>query len=325
MEATTTEIVKPTALEPGDTVGLVAPGSPLFEKHRTLIEAREKMHNLGFKTKAGKNIFKKKGYLAGTVGERAQDLHDMFEDDEVQAIIAIRGGYGSGQLLPHLDYELIRKHPKILVGYSDITSLLLGIHAMTGLVTFHGPVAISTFTDYTRKYFMNVLTKSEPVGAVEDAPYESNLQTSNRVWTLREGIAEGRLTGGNLTLIISTLGTPWEIDTKDRILFIEEIGEEPYDLDRMLNHLKQAGKFDHCRGVFFDGLNAIEPSSYRPAFNSTLSVEDIISDVFRDYDFPVCLGISIGHIKDKPTLPIGIAAQLDAGAGRIRITEPAVR
>lgn len=315
----------PPALKKNDLIGLVTPASPLFEGHRTLIEAEEKMNNLGFRTRRGKNIFKKKGYLAGTVEDRIQDLHEMFEDDAVKAIMAIRGGYGSGQLLPHLDYGLIRKHPKILVGYSDITSLLLGIHKKTGLVTFHGPVAISTFTDYTRKYFLKVLTEPEKIGLIEDAPYEANLQTSNRVWTFRAGASEGALTGGNLTLMISTLGTPFEIETRDRILFIEEVGEEPYDLDRMLNHMKQAGKFEKCRGVFFDGLNDVETSSYRPSFNSSLSVEEVIEGVFRDFDFPVCVGLSIGHIKHKPTLPIGINVKLDGDAGKIAILEPAVR
>ena len=132
-------------------------------------------------------MIKKHGYLAGTAQQRVDDLHSMFLDTEVKAIMAIRGGYGSAQLLPLLDYKLIGSHPKILIGYSDITSLLIGIYEKTGLVTFHGPVAISTFTDFTKEYFLKAVTSSDPVGAIADAPYHDNLQTSNRVWTYRSG------------------------------------------------------------------------------------------------------------------------------------------
>ncbi len=317
-------LIKPPALHPGDTIGLVTPASPLFEAHQILIEASEKMKALGFKVKPGKNIFKKWGYLAGTIEERIADLHDMFADDQVKAIIAVRGGYGSAQLLPHLDYQLISAHPKILVGYSDITSLIVGIHERTGLVTFHGPVAVSTFTDYTKKYFLNTLGSTTAVGEIADAPYDENLQTSNRVWTYRPGVVSGHLMGGNMTLLQATIGTPHEFDSDGAILFFEDIGEEPYDLDRMLTHFKQAGKFDKCRGVFFDRMPDVKPADYKPAYNSTLSVEDVIDEIFKDFDFPVCLGLSIGHIKNKPTLPLGIRARLDAGKGRIALLEPAV-
>ncbi len=318
------KIIKPPALNSGDTIGLVTPASSLFEGHRTLIDVQEKLHNLGFKTKIGKNVLRRKGYLAGSIEDRVEDLHTMFKDDAVSAIMAIRGGYGSAQLLPFLDYSLIKRNPKILVGYSDITSLLIGIYEKTGLVTFHGPVAVSTFTDYTKKYFLDVLEKPEAVGEIVDAPYEDNLQTSNRVWTVKPGAAEGRLMGGNLTLLQMTLGTPYEFDSKDAIIFIEEVGEEPYDLDRMLTHLKLAGKFDHCKGVFFDKLNSVHPADYEPGFYSSRSVESVIQETFKEFDFPVCVGISIGHIKDKPTLPIGIRAGLDADTGKISLLEAAV-
>ncbi|NOX87839.1 MAG: LD-carboxypeptidase [Calditrichaeota bacterium] len=318
------QIIKPPALKPGDTIGLITPASPLFEFHRTVIEVTEKIQNLGYKVKLGKNIGKKLGYLAGTIQERVEDLHQMFKDDDVKAIMAIRGGYGSGQLLPYLDYKLIRSHPKILIGYSDITSLLLGIHAQTGLVTFHGPVAVSTFTDYTRNYLNRILgSKSAPID-IEDAPFEENLQTTNRIWTFRGGAAEGRLIGGNLTLFQATIGTPFEPDTKGAVLFFEEVSEEPYDLDRMLNHLKSAGKFDRCKAVIFDKLPSVEPADYKPAFRNTLSVEEIIEQVFKDYDFPVCVGFSLGHIKNKPTLPLGITARLNADSAHLQLTEAAV-
>lgn len=318
-------VLRPNALKPGDVFGLITPASPLFEGNRTKMEARLNLESLGFTVKFSKNVLKKRGYLAGTVQERTSDLHEMFADPEVKAIMAIRGGYGSAQLLPHLDYKLIKKNPKILVGYSDFTSLLLGIHKKTGLVTFHGPVSISTFTDYTKKYFLDTLGKTEPIGQIDSTEFSSDADPIDLVWSYNKGIGEGRLIGGNLTLLQTTIGTPYEFNTDDAILFIEEIGEEPYNLDRILHHFKQAGKFDKCRGVFFDRLDSAKPANYQPAFNSTLSVEEIIDDVFKDFNFPVCVGFSIGHIKDKPTLPIGIKARLDADKGQISLLEAAVR
>ncbi len=318
------EIIKPPALKAGDTIGLVTPASPPFEMQQTLIEAQEKIGNLGFQVKLGRNVGKKWGYLAGSDRERVQDLHEMFLDDEIKAIMAIRGGYGSGRLLKFLDYKLIHSHPKIFQGYSDITSLLIGIHQKTGLITFHGPVAVSTFSDYTRSCFFNVLTKSEPAGEIADAPFNENLQSTNRVWTIKSGIGTGPLTGGNLTLICATLGTPYEIETEGRILFIEDVGEEPNDLDRYLTHLDNAGKLEVCAGIIFDRMSAVKPSDYKPGYYSYLSKEEIIGDRLSKYNIPACLGSSLGHVANKPTLPLGVKAQLDADSGRLSLLESAV-
>jgi len=317
-------IIKPPALKMGDTLGLVTPASPPFEMQQTMTEAREKMENLGFKVRFGHHVGEKWGYLAGSDQSRAADLHDMFEDKQIKGIIAIRGGYGSGRLLKHLDYDLIRQNPKILLGYSDITSLLIGIHQITGLVTFHGPVATSTFTDYTKKYFYKTLTETSPVGEIEDTPYDDNLQTSNRIWTINTGSCQGPLVGGNLTLICTTLGTPYEIETEGRILFIEDVGEEPNDLDRYLMHLDNAGKLENCAGIFFDRMSNVRPSDYKPGYFTNLSKEEIIGDRLARYRIPACLGVSIGHIANKPILPLGITAKLDAGKGRISLLESAV-
>jgi len=318
------KLIQPVRLQKGDTVGLITPASRPFEIERAKIEAKEKMEALGFKVKFGKNVDKIWGYLAGSDEERISDIHDFFEDNDVKAIITIRGGYGTARLLKHLDYDLIKNNPKILLGYSDITSLLIAIYQQTGLVTFHGPVATSTFSDFTTKYFYKTLTEPNPVGEIEDAPYSENLQQTNRVWTVNGGKAKGRLIGGNLTLISSSLGTPYEIDTKEKILFIEEVGEEPYDLDRMLTQLYNAGKLDECSAVVFDRMEKVKTSDYGPGYSSSLSVEDVIKDRFKEYDYPVCFGLSFGHIKDKPTLPIGIEAELDADKGRLSLLESAV-
>ncbi|TFG99873.1 MAG: LD-carboxypeptidase [Calditrichales bacterium] len=318
------ELIKPQRLKAGDTVGLITPASPLFEAHQVMIEAVEKMENLGFKVKVGRNVYKKWGYLAGSDEDRLADLHEMFADAEVRAVIAVRGGYGSGRLLKHIDYDLIRNNPKIFHGYSDITSLLIGIQKMTGLVTFHGPVAVSTYTDYTKKYFYKALMETEPIGEIEDIPYDENLQTSNRVWTLKGGRGQGRLTGGNLTLIAASMGTPYEIDTQDSILFIEEVGEEPQVLDRYLTQLDNAGKLETCKGIVFDRMESVHPADYKPGYYSTLSKEEIITDRLKKYAIPCCIGLSLGHVSNKPTLPLGLRCELDADGGRLRILESGV-
>jgi muramoyltetrapeptide carboxypeptidase len=318
-------IIKPPKLNKGDTVGLITPASSLFEAHQEIIEAREKMTNLGYRVKLGKHVFKKWGYLAGSDEERLDDIHTMFKDPEVKAIIAIRGGYGSGRLLKNLDYQLIKENPKIIHGYSDITSLLIGIHQMTGMITFHGPVARSTYTDYTKKYFYKALANSDPIGEIEDAPYEENLQTSNRIWTIQEGVGQGRLTGGNLTLIASLMGTPYEIDTKDKIIFIEEVGEEPQVLDRYLTQLDNAGKLEQCNGIVFDRMKSVHPDDFRSSYYSTLSKEEIIADRVKKYNIPACIGLSLGHIANKPTLPLGAECRFDANVGRLTILTSGVK
>jgi muramoyltetrapeptide carboxypeptidase len=195
---------------------------------------------------------------------------------------------------------------------------------MTGMVTFHGPVAVSTFTEYTKRYFYQTLMETKAVGDIEDAPYDENLQTSNRVWTINSGSCEGPLAGGNLTLICATLGTPYEIETAGRILFIEEVGEEPNDLDRYLTHLDNAGKLEECAGILFDRMNAVKPADLKPGYYSNLSKEEIINDRLSKYRIPACMGLSIGHIANKPTLPLGINARLDAGSGKLSLLESAV-
>ena len=317
-------IIKPPRLDQGDTVGLITPASPLYEAHQTIIEAVEKMKNLGYQVKLGKHVYKKWGYLAGSDEDRLEDIHTMFADPEVKAIIAIRGGYGSGRLLKYLDYDLIRKNPKIFHGYSDITSLLIGIQQMTGLVTFHGPVAISTYTDYTKKYFYKALNQTEPIGEIEDAPFEENLQTSSRIWTVNGGIGTGKITGGNLTLIASLMGTPYEMITKDKILFIEEVDEEPQVLDRYLTQLDNAGKLEECKGIVFDRMKSVHPADFKPGYYSTLSKEEIIANRIQRYNIPTCIGLSLGHIANKPTLPLGVQCRLNADEGRITVLEGAV-
>ncbi|MBN1351688.1 LD-carboxypeptidase [candidate division KSB1 bacterium] len=316
-------IIKPPRLNPGDTIGIIAPASTPFEAS-AIREGKEAMESLGFKVKLGKYVRKKYGYLAGIDKQRLKDLHDMFEDDAVRAIITIRGGYGSGRLLDKIDYNLIQRKPKILVGYSDISALHLGIHKMTNLVTFHGPVALSTFNEYSTNYFMKILTSSTAIGKIEEPPRDNPRQLSSGYEAIREGLASGPLIGGNLTMVTATLGTPFEIVTKGKIVFLEEVGEEPYDLDRMLTQLSLAGKLADAAGIVIDKCAKCGPAEYKPAFSNTLSIEEVIHDRLHDLKCPVLFGFSLGHVANKPTLPLGIMATLDTYSGTLSIDESAV-
>lgn len=313
-------IIKPPRLQPGDTLGVIAPGSPVFEPGE-IREGVRALEALGFRVKIGKNVAKKRGYLAGTDAERAEDVMHMFADEQVKGIVALRGGYGCVRILPLLDYELIKKHPKVLLGYSDITSLLFAVQQMTGLVTFHGPVALSSYTEYTRSYFFKILTQSEAVGKIENPPdtFPIRIPTQASVAQI-----SGRLTGGNLSLVASSLGTPYAIETENRLLFLEEVGEEPYHLDRFLTQLLLAGKLGACAGIVIDRCKKCGPAEYKPAFNNTLSVEEVMHDRLSGLNVPVLFGLSFGHIADKPVLPLGIAATLDLNEGWLALSESAV-
>jgi muramoyltetrapeptide carboxypeptidase len=318
-----THLIKPPKLKSGDTVGLIAPASAPFEP-ATIREGVETLQSLGFKVKTGKNIKEKYGYLAGNDEKRVADLHEMFKDIEVRAIIALRGGYGSMRLLNLIDYNLIKNNPKIFTGYSEITSLNLGIYHKTGLVTFHGPVAISSFSKYTKEYFWKILSSTEPAGEIKHPDPDNTLHPTAHLNTIRPGKATGRLIGGNLTLFTALLGTPYEVETKDAILFLEETGEEPYDVDRMLTQLLLAGKLDHVAGIVFDKCPNCKPGDYKPAFYNTLSLEEVLEDRLGKLRCPVLYGLNVGHEADKPTLPMGIKVTLDADRKVLIFEEAAV-
>lgn len=315
--------IKPPRLQPGATVGLITPASPAFEP-TTIRAGIQTLQSLGFRVKTGDHIAQKWGYLAGSDADRLHDLHQMFQDDEVQAIICLRGGYGSMRLLPQIDYALIKKHPKIFVGYSDITALNLAIYQQTGLITFHGPVAISSFSSYTTEYFMKIVTLSEPLGQISRPKPDNPLRPTAYLNTIQPGRATGRLVGGNLTILTALLGTRFEVDTTDAILFLEETGEEPYDVDRMLTQLLLAGKLDQVAGVVFDRCPDCQPRDYKPAFPNTFSLEEVVIERLQDCNCPVLFGLALGHEADKPTLPLGITVTLDADQQVLSFDEAAV-
>ncbi len=317
------DMLRPKALRRGDTVGLVTPGTYVSEPERlSLIEPTMKF--FGLRAKMGKNAGKRMGTYRSSIDERLDDLHAMFRDKEVKAIVCIRGGYGASQLLDRLDYDLIRRNPKIFLGYSDITALHLGINKHSRLVTFHGPMIVSDFSAYTQKYFTKALFETTPIGKVTNPGDQTSLRPSHPLRAIRPGTASGQLVGGNLTLIATTLGTPYEIETRGRILFLEDVDEQPYSLDRMLTQLRLAGKFEQATGVIFGECADCKPRDYKPSFASPFSVGEVLDNILGDLKIPVLSGMTIGHTGDQLTLPLGVMATLDATGGTLDIKEAGV-
>ncbi len=313
------KIIKPKRLKKGDTVALIAPASGVepeeFEK------ALQNLGDLGFKTKIGKNARARNGFLAGTDKERLADLHQAFADVEVKAIWCVRGGYGAGRLLPALDFNLIKKNPKILIGYSDITALHTAIHQNTGLVTFHGPTGAATFSDYAKNHLINTLTNPSAPYRVELSPdnvvKESNLFKTE---TIFRGKCRGRLIGGNLSLLSALAGTPFGLrNTQGRILFTEDVGEQPYRIDRMLTQLRQSIDLRRLAGI---ALGIFEDCNPKAAGSQSLI--DVLKDRLGDLGIPVVYGLSFGHIRDQFTLPIGIQAELDTETATLTFLETGV-
>jgi muramoyltetrapeptide carboxypeptidase len=319
LAAKPSRVVKPKRLSEGDTLGLVLPASNEMAAD-DIAWGREQLEALGFKVVMGRHAYDRHGYFAGTDRDRAADVNRMFADKDIDGIVCYTGGWGTPRMLPFLDYDLIARNPKVIIGFSDITALINTIYQKTGLVTFHGPVAGSTFTEYSAENFRKVVMTAEPAGLLEPPEKRPSelVDRTNRIIHLAPGKASGRLVGGNLTLIAATMGTPYEIDTAGAILFLEDIREEIYRVDRMLTQLALGGKFDRAAGIVFGRCTECQT---RP---SGFSLEDILRDRFGSLPVPAISGLSFGHIQDKLTLPIGIMATLDADAGTLSIDEAAV-
>ncbi|WP_243302234.1 S66 peptidase family protein [Geothrix oryzisoli] len=312
--------VKPRRLKAGATVGLVSPASATWVTEELAI-VQETVEALGLKARLGKHVLDRYGYLAGKDADRAADLNEMFADDSVDAILCVRGGWGCNRLLPLLDYKTIAAHPKVLLGYSDITSLLTAIHAKTGLVTFHGPVGASTWNAYSLAYARRVLFDAEAV--VMDNPKNKgdNLAvTQDRVQTITPGTASGRLLGGNLTVLTAMLGSDYLPDWQGAILFLEDTNENIYRIDRMMTQLKLAGVLDKIAGCVFGKCTKCSPGEG----HGSLTLEEVLNDHLKPLKIPAWYGAMIGHIDNKFTVPVGIRAQIDAGRGTITMLEPAV-
>jgi len=311
-------LIKPRRLRRGDVIGLITPGSYISDA--SLEKAVSNLESLGFRVKPGKNIRERYGFVAGTDEQRLSDLHAMFEDNQVSGIWCARGGYGCSRLLPDLDYKLIKTHPKVLIGYSDITALIQAIQLKTGLVGFHGPVAASDMTTYTVHYFSEVVMEGRSP-LVITGPEVSDSATADPVsYVIRPGQSRGILAGGNLSLLAALSGTPYALDARDKIVFVEEVGEAPYRIDRMLTQLKQSGGMAAASGLVFGTFADCEAAD---AENS-LSLRQTLEGQVAPLGIPADYGHAIGHISNLCTLPVGIMASLDADNHQITLLEPAV-
>ncbi len=308
--------MKPKRLKQGDVIGICAPASPPASVEK-LNKGIAYLERCGFRVEAGKNIFKKRGYLAGTDNQRADDLNKLFANPKVKAIFTIRGGYGSQRILPLLDYNLIKRNPKILVGYSDITALHFALLSKIGLVTFSGPmVAVEMADDLTKKteeQFWDCLMSARPPHSIKGDPTQSSIFH-------RSGSATGQLLGGNLSLVTALVGTQFFPSIRDPIFILEEIDERPYRIDRMLQQMKLSGIFKKAKGVALADFRGCEPEKGKPS----LTLQQIFRDIFQDYSFPIVSGFSIGHIKDSLSFPIGVKIKIDGGKNCIEFIEAGV-
>ncbi len=294
-------------------IGLVSPASK--EKEDTIKSNVEILKNLGFKIEEGKHIYDKYGYLCGSDKDRASDIMDMFLDDEVDMILSIRGGYGTMRILPLIDTNVIADNPKIFGGFSDITTLLNYFALKCNLTTFHCPMLSSNLNDkFTLESFLNTLLYG-------NKPYSIKNPEGFPSECICPGTAEGRLVGGNLSLICSTLGTPYEIDTKDNILFIEDVKEEPYKVDRLLTQLSLAGKLDQCAGLILGQFTNCE----LPHYERSLTLQQVFEDILFSLKKPILMNFMSGHSYPKLTLPIGAMVSLNSKTGVISTLEPVVK
>lgn len=316
-----TPLIKPPRLRRGDVVGLVAPGG--YTSDDAIGKAVQHIEALGFRVKQGAWLREVWGNYGGTVAARIADLHAMFRDPDVKAIWAIRGGSGCISLLKHLDYPLIRRHPKILLGYSDITALHLAIQRHAGLVTFHGPVATSTPSAYSDEHMLAVLTDPRPGYTIAMAP-ENALKALQEppygVRTVHGGVATGPLVGGNLSLVSALAGTPYAADYRDAILFIEEVNEEPYRIDRWMTQLDLSLPLAQAAAVMIGICENCGPQGEGPS----LTLDETLDVHLQPLQVPAVSGYSFGHIRHQFTMPMGVRARLDTAAQTLTLLEPAV-
>jgi len=308
-------LYKPRALKPGDTLGLLAPAS--MTDHQNVDKAIEKLKKMGFNVKVGKSPYKRYGYLSGEDKVRADDINSMFKDKEIDGIICTRGGYGTPRILPLLDYDAIRDNPKVFIGFSDITALHIAFNQKSELVTYHGPMAVSNLIKGVSEFTMESLLDSVSRTASERV---INNPEGTKVETVCQGTSEGIITGGNLSLLTNSIGTPYEIDTKGKILFIEEISEDVYKIDRALNQLKLAGKFEDAIGIILGDFNDCDKSKH----DESLSLMEVINHHIKNANKPTIFNLKSGHCEPMITLPLGIKVRLDATERRITILESSV-
>lgn len=295
----------PKKVPSGSTVGLIAPASAVSETQ--ISRSLENCDRLGFTPVLGRAVRKQFGYLAGTDEERAADLNRMIRSREVDAIWCIRGGWGSARILDRVDFDALKRNPKPIMGYSDVTALLNAAYTQTGQKGYHGPNASFSESPYTEEMFLNMVT-GQTSGFIENHP-------EAEVKTIRTGTAKGTLVGGNLTVLSHTVGSPYAPDCSGAILFLEDVSEAPYRVDRMLTHLKISGILDRISGFIFGTCRRCDRSV------DPFTVEEIIEQHIAPLGIPAYTGASIGHIRHAMTVPLGVEVEMNASLGKFRILD----
>ncbi|MBL8327855.1 MAG: LD-carboxypeptidase [Rubrivivax sp.] len=317
----TPSLIRPRRLREGDTIGLINPSGAIYE--RTPFEiTHEALQALGFCVREAPNLRARYGHMAGTPQQRAADIHTLFADDSVAGILAVTGGSGANRVLPHLDFDLIGRHPKMLGGFSDLTALITAVQVKSGLVTFHSPLGRSEWNAFSVEHFKAVLMDGAAHTLANRADKGDDLALrEGRIGTLRGGRARGPLVGGNLAVLTSLAGTPYWPSFDGAILFLEDVNEYIYRIDRMLSTLMLSGDLARVAGVVLGGFTdcPVSEGSF-----GTLTLDEVFDDYFKPLDVPVFRGAQFGHVKRKWTIPLGVHAEMDADAGTLRLLEPAV-
>jgi muramoyltetrapeptide carboxypeptidase len=313
--------IKGHVLRPGGTIGVPAPASP-YHNRSEVLRGVEWWESHGYKVKLGRNVFARDAYVAGDPKSRAQDIMDLFTDDEVDVVHCFQGGYGSAQTLEHLDFDAIRANPKAFVGYSDITALHTALRHHTGLVTFYGPglagVNARETKPFTQERLLKALTSGEPLGEVPRDPENAYIRA------LGGGSVSAPLVGGCLWLLGQAIGTPWQPDFAGKILFFEDVEAPPWYIDGILNQMRQAGMLDEVVGVVVGELEKCDWREERPEFPQTLSIEDVLERYIEPLGVPALYGYPLGHGERLCTIPLGVSATLNGDKRILTIDEPAL-
>lgn len=316
-------MVLPTEIQKGSKIGIACPSSSVTTKELEGFVQVCQLH--GLTPVLGRNINKRSGYLSASDQDRTDELMEFVDDPSIHAIVCARGGYGVMRILPMLDYMAIRQAGKVIMGFSDITALLIAANQLSGIVTFHGPVASSTFDGFTIDGFTRIVMPSivQVSATTADAIPAPFIFQDDRITTFTKGLGRGRLTGGNLSMIVSTLGTRYEIDTTNAILFLEEINEEPFRIDRMLTQLWLAGKLQTCKGIVMGNFRNCEAKGLSIS-GPSYTLQQVIEQRTGDLGIPVVYGLPFGHVRSKLTIPLGIDAEIDATKKSLRFLSDSV-
>jgi len=308
------ERIIPKKLKKGDTIGLITPSGIITQEQ--LKEIVSKLQSFGYKVYYKPSILSEFGYLAGTDTERAEELMHMFENKDVDAVMCARGGYGAIRILDLIDYELIKANPKVFIGYSDITAYITAFRQKTGLVAFHGPMGVSEFNDFTTESFKEIICNSENN---HQYPYERENDTKNNsefdFYTINGGKAEGELIGGNMSVLASMVGSNFEPSFEGKIVFLEEIDERPYKVDRMLTQLIQATDLKKAAGIVFGWFKGCD-NDEKPSF----LLKDLLIQLIKPLEIPAVYGFPFGHTDNIMTIPAGVEARFNADKKTLKLT-----